>query len=118
MFFQSDNGQEFVWIRSQTDVFYSGMEEIRAAAGEAIHRSDGPLPVVIDCSRFRLFDATFMDAVVAIAKELRSRTTVTQRNLLLLQLLPANQEQRQQLLGSSPNIRFSGNNFPTDTELR
>lgn len=84
---------------------------------EAVHKYDEPLPVVIDCSRFRLFDATFLDTLTAIAKELRSRTTTTpQGNLLILQSLPANQEQRQQLLATSVNLRFSQNNFPIETD--
>lgn len=99
-------------------MFYSGVEEIQSSVRRAVHKYGSTVPVVIDGSRFRLFDATFVDMLAAIAKDLSAPNTPSQGTLLLLQSMPVNLQQRQQLLANNNNLRFSPNRFPTEIDFK
>ncbi|XP_013099188.1 sodium-independent sulfate anion transporter isoform X2 [Stomoxys calcitrans] len=95
------NNITYVHIEPLSDIYFSGVDylrtELRATA--AMYRYD--FPIVLDCSRFMLFDATFVDMITSTAKELND-----QQVLLILQSLSG---KYQPLLQSSSNIHFAIN---------
>ncbi|XP_067615544.1 sodium-independent sulfate anion transporter isoform X2 [Eurosta solidaginis] len=88
----------YVFISPTTDVYYSGVEYIRDKINEAclLYRDD--FPIVLDCRRFMQFDATFVDVINAVAKELHSRDIL----LVLYDL----KKELQKLMHKSSHINY------------
>ncbi|CAD6996232.1 unnamed protein product [Ceratitis capitata] len=65
--------RNYIFVSPLSDIYYSGIEYIRDKINDAclLYRDD--FPVVLDCRRFMQFDATFVDVVSAVAKELHER---------------------------------------------
>uniref|UniRef100_A0A1I8MAX6 SLC26A/SulP transporter domain-containing protein n=1 Tax=Musca domestica TaxID=7370 RepID=A0A1I8MAX6_MUSDO len=72
----------YVHIKPMSDVYFSGADAIRTEIRSAciLYRYD--FPVVLDCSRFMLFDATFIEMLNAVAKEINE-----QKQIFVLQSL-------------------------------
>ncbi|XP_039971366.1 sodium-independent sulfate anion transporter isoform X2 [Bactrocera tryoni] len=90
--------RNYIFVSPTSDVYYSGIEYIRDKINEAclLYRDD--FPVVLDCRRFMQFDATFVDVISAVAKELRERD--------VLLVLFGISEESQQLMHKSENINY------------
>lgn len=90
--------RNYIFVSPTSDVYYSGIEYIRDKISEAclLYRDD--FPIVLDCRRFMQFDATFVDVISAVAKELH------ERNVLLV--LFGISEESQQLMHKSQNINY------------
>ncbi|XP_030369900.1 sodium-independent sulfate anion transporter isoform X2 [Scaptodrosophila lebanonensis] len=88
----------YIHIVSNSDVYYTGVDTIRneVRAACALYRYD--FPVVVDCSRFMQFDATFVEMLIAVAKELNEHEA-----LLVLQNISL---KLQEQLPVAENIRF------------
>ncbi|XP_065369767.1 sodium-independent sulfate anion transporter [Calliphora vicina] len=99
----------YVYIQPQSDIYFAGVEhlrtEIRAAC--SLYRND--FPIVVDCSRFMLFDATFIEMINAVAKDLKENEV-----MLILQLLSLKQ---QRLLPINSNIRYVNERIITVADL-
>ncbi|XP_036346277.1 sodium-independent sulfate anion transporter-like [Rhagoletis pomonella] len=90
--------RNYIFVSPTSDVYYSGIEYIRDKINDAclLYRDD--FPVVLDCRRFVQFDATFVDVLNALAKELEGRS-------VLLVLYGVNKDLLQ-LMHKSSNINF------------
>ncbi|XP_030573947.1 sodium-independent sulfate anion transporter isoform X2 [Drosophila novamexicana] len=88
----------YVHVVPQSDIFYTGVDTLRSEIRSAclLYRND--FPIVLHCGRFMQFDATFVEMLMAVAKEL-ARDKV----LLVLQHMSLKQ---QQMLPVTGNIRF------------
>ncbi|XP_023164585.2 sodium-independent sulfate anion transporter isoform X1 [Drosophila hydei] len=88
----------YVHIVPQSDIFYTGVDMLRTEIVSAclLYRND--FPIVVQCSRFMQFDATFVEMLNAVSKELAKDNVV-----LVLQHMSLKQ---QQMLPVTSNIRF------------
>ncbi|KAH8388559.1 hypothetical protein KR093_009633, partial [Drosophila rubida] len=89
----------YVHVVPQSDIFYTGVDTLRSEIRSAclLYRCD--FPIVLHCGRFMQFDATFVEMLMAVAKELAADDV-----LLVLQHMSLKQ---QQMLPVASNIRFS-----------
>ncbi|XP_062125606.1 sodium-independent sulfate anion transporter isoform X1 [Drosophila sulfurigaster albostrigata] len=89
----------YIHVVPQSDIFYTGVDTLRTEIRSAclLYRCD--FPVVLHCGRFMQFDATFVEMLMAVAKELAVDDV-----LLILQSMSLKQ---QQMLPVASNIRFS-----------
>uniref|UniRef100_A0A1B0FAK2 SLC26A/SulP transporter domain-containing protein n=1 Tax=Glossina morsitans morsitans TaxID=37546 RepID=A0A1B0FAK2_GLOMM len=89
----------YVHIKPMSDIYYTGVEPIRTEIRSAcvLYRND--FPIVLDCSRFMLFDTTFLEMLNAVAKDLRENNV-----LLILQFFP---DKHKEFLNENTNIRFA-----------
>lgn len=88
----------YVSIRPLTDVYFAGVECLRSEIRAACVQYKNDFPIVVDCSRFMLFDNTFIEMINAVAKDLHDNNV-----MLILQTLSLKQ---QRLLPVTDNIRF------------
>ena len=88
----------YVSIRPRTDIYFAGVEHLRTEIKAACAQYQNDFPVVVDCSRFMLFDNTFIEMINAVAKDLNENNV-----MLILQSLSLKQ---QRLLPVTDNIRF------------
>ncbi|XP_034488649.1 sodium-independent sulfate anion transporter isoform X1 [Drosophila innubila] len=95
---KQQDSKYYVHVVPQSDVFYTGVDTLRAEIRSAclLYRCD--FPVVVHCGRFMQFDATFVEMLMAVAKELAQDDV-----LLILQHMSLKQ---QQLLPVASNIRY------------
>ncbi|XP_064550331.1 sodium-independent sulfate anion transporter isoform X2 [Drosophila montana] len=101
----------YVHVVPQSDIFYTGVDTLRSEMRSAclLYRND--FPIVLHCGRFMQFDATFVEMLMAVAKEL-ARDNV----LLVLQHMSLKQ---QQMLPVTGNIRFCDDDqqlFPLESK--
>ncbi|KAH8311895.1 hypothetical protein KR044_008516, partial [Drosophila immigrans] len=89
----------YVHVVPQSDIFYTGADTLRSEIRSAclLYRCD--FPIVLECSRFMQFDATFVEMLMAVAKELAADDV-----LLILQHMSL---KHQQMLPVASNVRFS-----------
>ncbi|KAM7363162.1 sodium-independent sulfate anion transporter isoform 2-T2 [Cochliomyia hominivorax] len=99
----------YIYIKPLIDIYFAGVEHLRTEirASCCLYRND--FPIVVDCSRFMLFDATFIDMINAVAKDLRENDV-----MLILQSLSLKQ---QRLLPMNSNIRFVNDTIITAADL-
>ncbi|KAH8409800.1 hypothetical protein KR222_008050 [Zaprionus bogoriensis] len=88
----------YVHVVPQSDIFYTGVDALRAEIRSAclLYRFD--FPVVLECGRFMQFDATFVEMLMAVAKELAADN--------VLFILHHMKLEQQQMLPVAPNVRF------------
>ncbi|XP_037953021.1 sodium-independent sulfate anion transporter isoform X2 [Teleopsis dalmanni] len=70
IFLTETDGVTYVYCMPLSDIYYSGVDYLRGRIRSAciLYRND--FPIVLDCHRFMQFDATFVDMLSAVAKEL------------------------------------------------
>ncbi|EDW80686.1 uncharacterized protein Dwil_GK11435, isoform A [Drosophila willistoni] len=95
----------YVHIVPHSDIYYTGVDTLRTELRSACRLYRNDFPVVLDCSRFMQFDATFIEMLCAVAKELGENNV-----LLILQNISL---KVQQMLPAVENIRFCNE----DTQL-
>lgn len=103
--------QYYVHIVPQSDIFYTGVDMLRTEIVAACQLYRNDFPIVVQCSRFMQFDATFVEMLNAVAKELANDNVV-----LVLQHMSLKQ---QQLLPVTSNIRFCNEDqelFPQESK--
>lgn len=83
----------------QSDIYYTGVDALRSEIRSAslLYRCD--FPVVLECARFMQFDATFVEMLMAVAKELANDDV-----LFILQHMRL---EHQQQLPVASNVRFA-----------
>ncbi|KAL9897198.1 sodium-independent sulfate anion transporter isoform 2-T3 [Glossina fuscipes fuscipes] len=89
----------YVHIKPMSDIYYTGVELIRTEIRSACFLYRNDFPIVLDCSRFMLFDSTFLEMLNAVAKDLRENNV-----LLILQFFP---DKHKEFLNENSNIRFA-----------
>ncbi|XP_032593183.1 sodium-independent sulfate anion transporter isoform X2 [Drosophila grimshawi] len=98
VYLKQHEGNYYVHVVPQSDIYYTGADalrsEIRAAC--TLYRND--FPIVLHCGRFMQFDATFVEMLIAVAKELANDNVV-----LVLQHMSL---KHQQILPVASNVRF------------
>ncbi|XP_075146844.1 sodium-independent sulfate anion transporter isoform X2 [Haematobia irritans] len=93
------NNITYVHVKPLSDIYFSGVDNLRTEIRSACLMYRYDFPIVLDCSRFMLFDATFIDMITAVAKEMNE-----QQVLLVLQSLSGKYKS---LLPSNLNIHFA-----------
>lgn len=88
----------YVHVVPQSDVYYTGVDTLRAELRSACSLYRNDFPVVLDCARFMQFDATFCEMLIAVAKEMAAHDV-----LLILQNMSL---KVQQMLPVVSNVRF------------
>ncbi|XP_017009105.2 sodium-independent sulfate anion transporter isoform X1 [Drosophila takahashii] len=88
----------YVHIVPQSDVYYTGVDALRNELRQACRLYQNDFPVVLDCTRFMQFDATFSEMLISVAKEMGSHDV-----LLILQNMSL---KVQQMLPVMANVRF------------
>lgn len=99
LFLPQRDSSYYVHVVPQSDIYYTGVDALRAEIRSAclLYRCD--FPVVLECGRFMQFDATFVEMVMAVAKELANDDV-----LLVLQHMRL---EHQQMLPVASNVRFA-----------
>ncbi|XP_073844812.1 sodium-independent sulfate anion transporter isoform X2 [Musca autumnalis] len=97
----------YVHVKPMSDVYFSGVDSIRTEMRSAciLYRYD--FPIVLDCSRFMLFDATFIEMLSAVAKELNE-----QKQMFILQGL--SEKYKPLLPAENSNIYYAMNPLTID----
>ncbi|KAH8243905.1 hypothetical protein KR032_011276 [Drosophila birchii] len=93
-----DSTTYYVHVVPQSDVYYTGVDTLRAELRSACSLYHYDFPVVLDCTRFMQFDATFSEMLIAVAKEMAANDA-----LLILQNMSL---KVQQMLPVVSNMRF------------
>ncbi|KAH8265472.1 hypothetical protein KR038_008660 [Drosophila bunnanda] len=88
----------YVHVVPQSDVYYTGVDTLRAELRTACSLYHHDFPVMLDCARFMQFDATFSEMLIAVAKEMAANDV-----LLILQNMSL---KVQQMLPVISNVRF------------
>ncbi|KAH8313289.1 hypothetical protein KR067_003502 [Drosophila pandora] len=88
----------YIHVVPHTDIYYTGVDSLRSELRSACSLYHNDFPVVLDCSRFMQFDATFSEMLIAVAKEMASNDV-----LLILQTMSL---KVQQMLPVISNVRF------------
>uniref|UniRef100_A0A1A9WJC3 SLC26A/SulP transporter domain-containing protein n=1 Tax=Glossina brevipalpis TaxID=37001 RepID=A0A1A9WJC3_9MUSC len=96
---KKSNNLIYVHIKPMSDIYYTGVEMIRSEIRSACFLYRNDFPIVLDCSRFMLFDATFLEMLNAVAKDLCKNNV-----LLILQFYP---DKHKKFLNENINIRFT-----------
>ncbi|SPP81004.1 sodium-independent sulfate anion transporter isoform X2 [Drosophila guanche] len=88
----------YVHVVPQSDIYYTGVDTLRGElrGASSLYRHD--FPVVLDCSRFMQFDATFTEMLTAVSKEMAENDV-----LLILQNMSLKVQQMLPVIG---NVRF------------
>ncbi|XP_061393915.1 sodium-independent sulfate anion transporter [Musca vetustissima] len=100
----------YVHVKPLSDVYFSGVDSIRTEIRSAciLYRYD--FPIVLDCSRFMLFDATFIEMLTAVAKEIAE-----QKQMFILQSL--SEKYKSLLPADNSNIHYAMNPLTMDDFL-
>ncbi|KAH8295117.1 hypothetical protein KR018_007264 [Drosophila ironensis] len=103
-------GKYYVHVVPQSDVYYTGVDTLRSELRSACSLYQNDFPVVLDCSRFMQFDATFIEMLIAVAKEMAANDV-----LLILQNMSL---KVQQMLPVVSNVRFCQEDSQLESHLQ
>ncbi|XP_017145193.1 sodium-independent sulfate anion transporter isoform X1 [Drosophila miranda] len=88
----------YVHVVPLSDIYYTGVDTLRGELRGACSLYRNDFPVVLDCTRFMQFDATFTEMLTAVSKEMAENDV-----LLILQNMSL---KVQEMLPVNGNLRF------------